>query len=169
MSSSDEVEGHLTRSTLSPEPASGARMRVGLVVTLGGLFVFIVGAKPDWFGLSHSAGVGFVKISVFLLGLGIICLGGAIALLALWPESERSIFADIGMRLVATGYVISIFSGLADVVGFGSQPLPGTPYFGPIQAAGVFIGQVVIAVGFLMMIRYRTRPSGDSDGRGANQ
>ncbi len=146
---------------LAPEAPSVTRVRVGLVLTLIGLCVFVVGAKPGWFGLNRSSGVGFVKISVFLLGLGILCAGGVISLLALWRESQRSILADIGMRLVATGYVIAVFSGLADILGFGSHPAPGAPFFGPIQAAGVLFGQVVIALGFLMMIPYRVRSSHD--------
>jgi hypothetical protein len=62
--------------------------------------------------------------------------------------------ADIGMRLISTGYVIAVFTGMADVFGMGSQPLPGVPYFGPWQSAGVLIGQIMIAIGFLMMIPY---------------
>ncbi|MBI5297028.1 MAG: hypothetical protein HY869_16235 [Chloroflexi bacterium] len=46
------------------------RVRVGLVLTLFGLFVFMVGAKPAWFGWDRSPVVGFVQIIVFLTGLG---------------------------------------------------------------------------------------------------
>jgi hypothetical protein len=133
---------------------SGARLRLALSLTLIGLFILIVGAKPGWFGWSHTAGVGFVKISVFLLGLGVICAGGLVGLPPLWKGVERTIVSDIGMRLVATGYVVSVISGMADIVGFGSQPPPSAPLFGPVQAAGVVIGQAIIAVGFLMMIPY---------------
>ncbi len=134
---------------------SSTRLRTGLVMTLLGLFVFAVGAKPNWFGWDRSPVVGFVQISVFLIGLGIICAGGYAGLLALWDGDPRTILADIGVRLVGTGFVISVFSGMADVFGMGSQPLPGVPYFGPWQATGVLIGQVIIALGFLMMMPYR--------------
>jgi hypothetical protein len=130
-------------------------MRVSAVTTLLGLFVFAVGAKPDWFGWDRSPVVGFVQIAVFLVGLGIICLGGYLGLLALWKGQLRTIVADSGLRLVSTGYVISVFSGLADISGMGSQPLPGIPYFGPWQATGVLIGEMVIAIGFLMLVPYR--------------
>ena len=130
-------------------------MRVSAVTTLLGLFVFAVGAKPDWFGWDRSPVVGFVQIAVFLVGLGIICLGGYLGLLALWKGQLRTIVADSGLRLVSTGYVISVFSGLADISGMGSQPLPGIPYFGPWQATGVLIGESVIAIGFLMLVPYR--------------
>jgi hypothetical protein len=130
-------------------------MRVSAITTLLGLFVFAVGAKPDLFGWDRSPVVGFVQIAVFLAGLGIICLGGYLGLLALWKGHLRTIVADFGLRLVSTGYVISIFSGMADIAGMGSQPLPGIPYFGPWQATGVLIGEILIAIGFLMLVPYR--------------
>jgi len=130
-------------------------LRAGLVTTLLGVFVFAVGAKPDWFGWDRSPVVGFVQIAVFLVGLGIIGLGGYLSLLGLWKGRSRTIVADIGVRLVGTGYVIAIFSGMADVAGMGSQPRPGVPYFGPWQAMGVLIGEIFIALGFIMLIPYR--------------
>jgi len=63
------------------------------------------------------------------------------------------------MRLVSTGYVICVFAGMADVFGMGAHPLPNVPYFGPVQATGVVIGQIVIAVGFLLLIPYRSNPA----------
>jgi hypothetical protein len=137
------------------KPLSCARVRTGLIITLFGFFIFIVGAKPDWLGWDRSPVVGFVQIAVFLVGLAIICLGGYIGLLALWGGGQRSIAADIGLRMVSTGYVISVFAGMADVFGMGTHPLPAVPYFGPIQATGVVLGEIVIAVGFLLLIPYR--------------
>lgn len=131
------------------------RIRTGMLLTLVGLFIFMVGAKPNWFGWDRSPVVGFVQIVVFLLGLGLICLGGYVGLLALWKGVERSIPADIGLRLVGTGYVIAIFAGMADIFGMGSHSLPQVPYFGPLQATGVLIGEVVIAFGFLLMVPFR--------------
>jgi hypothetical protein len=134
---------------------SPQRMRAGAVTTLFGLFIFAVGARPDWFGWDRSAVVGFVQIAVFLVGLGIICVGGYVGLSALWKGMPRSITADIGLRLVSTGYVIAAFSGMADVFGMGSQAVPSVPYFGRVQATGVLIGQVVIAIGFVMLIPFK--------------
>jgi hypothetical protein len=137
------------------KPLSRMRIRTGLLITLTGFFIFIVGAKPDWLGWDRSPVVGFVQIAVFLVGLAIICLGGYIGLLALWGGGQRSIAADIGLRLVSTGYVISVFAGMADVFGMGTHPLPNVPYFGPVQATGVVLGEIVIGVGFLLLIPYR--------------
>ena len=131
---------------------SHTRIKTGLITTLVGLFVFTMGAKPEWYGVDRSPIVGFVQIAVFLVGLAIICVGGYIGINALWGNDERSIAADIGLRLVATGYVLAVFTGMADVFGMGTQPLPGVPFFGPLQSVGVEIGQGLILFGFLITI-----------------
>jgi len=129
------------------------RVTTGMLVVILGLLVFILGIAPGVFGLDRSRVTGFVQISVFLVGLAMICLGGYVTLNALWNGRPKTISADIGYRLVATGYVISVASGMADVFGFGSQIIPeNIPYFGPLQAIGVMIGQVAIAVGFVLLI-----------------
>ena len=143
---------------MTNEPAfriSYLRIRFSLITVSMGSFIFAVGAKPNWFGWDRSPVVGFIQIAVFLLGLALICMGGYVGLSALWGNEQRSILADIGSRLVGTGYVIAVFTGMADIFGLGSQPLPNVPYFGPWQAGGVLIGQAVIAIGLLMIIPYR--------------
>ena len=130
-------------------------IRFGLSVTILGFIIFIIGAEPDLFGLDRSPVIGFVQIAVFLVGLGLICLGGYVSLAALWNGGPKPIIADIGQRLVATGYMIAVGSGMADLFGFGSQQYPRTPRFGEWQAIGVLVGQVVIAVGFVMLIPFK--------------
>jgi hypothetical protein len=148
------------QKNISPDTAalgipSRMRTRTGLVLTLLGLFVFLLGARPALFGLDRSSVVGFVQISVFLVGLAIICVGGYICLVGFWQNGKRTIAADIGSRLVATGYVIVVFAGMADVFGMGTQVFPVPPYFGPWQAVGVQIGEAIIAIGFLLLIPFR--------------
>ena len=130
------------------------RIRFSLITVTFGLFVFVVGSKPNWFGWDRSPVVGFIQIAVFLIGLALICIGGYVGLVAMWGKEQRSILADIGLRLVGTGYVIAVFTGMADIFGLGSQPLPMVPYFGPWQAVGVLIGQAIIALGLFMTIPY---------------
>lgn len=147
--------GNESHTRPNPVQPSAPRLQASIATSLLGVFAFAVGAKPDWFGWDRSPVVGFVQIAVLLAGLGMLCFGGYLGLLALWKGQRRSIIADLGLRLVSTGYVIAIFAGMADVAGMGSQPLPSVPYFGPWQAVGVLIGEVVIAIGFLMVIPYR--------------
>jgi hypothetical protein len=133
---------------------SNTRIRFSLLSVGLGLIIFVIGAKPSWFGWDKTSVVGFIQIAVFLVGLALICAGGYVGLSALWGREQRTIIADIGLRLIGTGYVIAVFTGMADVFGMGSQALPKVPYFGPWQAVGVLIGQFVIAIGFLMLIPY---------------
>ncbi|UCH58948.1 MAG: hypothetical protein JSV61_12110 [Anaerolineales bacterium] len=133
-----------------------ARLRIGLAITILGLVIYLLGADPGMFGLDRSPVTGFVQIAVFLVGLAIMCMGGYITLNALWNGTEKSIIADIGLRLVSTGYVIAVASGMADIFGFGQHQFPKIPYFGPWQAGGVMIGEAIIAIGFLMIIPYQS-------------
>ena len=138
------------------EVRESTQVRFALILTFLGFIVFVIGAKPEWFRLDRSPVVGFVQIGVFLIGLAIISIGGYLGLSALWGNSERTIIADIGQRLIATGYVIVVFAGMADVFGMGSQSRPDVPFFGPIQAVGVAIGEIVIAIGLLMLVPYHS-------------
>jgi len=136
-----------------------ARARNGLFVTLLGFLIFLLGARPDLFGLDRSPVVGFLQIAVFLVGLAIICLGGFTSLMTLWRGQQPSIAADIGQRMVATGYVIAVFCGMADIFGMGSHPLPGVPFFGPLQSLGVQLGQLIIGIGLILLIPFGAHPA----------
>lgn len=126
-------------------------IRIGLVIVTLGLLIFVLGVAPGLFGLDRSPVVGFVQIAVFLVGLALICLGGYLALNSLWNGMQKTIAADIGFRLVSTGYVIAVISGMADVLGFGTQTFPEIPYFGIWQAIGVISGTMIVALGFLLL------------------
>jgi hypothetical protein len=136
-------------------PLPKARIRFGIYVLLAGFLVFLLGAKPELFGLDRSPVVGFIQIIVMLIGIGIICLAGYFTIHALWRHTVPSIASDIGARFVSTGYVIVLFSAMADVFGIGSSPLPDVPFFGVWQARGMEIGMGIIAIGFIMMFPYQ--------------
>ena len=128
------------------------KMRYRLICTLIGYLILLLGARPSIFGLDRSPVIGFAQTATFLVGLALICLGGYLCLIAFWIRDMISLTADFGIRLILTGLVISIFSGMADVFGFGSHPLSGIPFFGPLQSTGVEIGMGIIGIGFVMMI-----------------
>jgi hypothetical protein len=46
---------------------------------------------------------------------------------------------------------------MADVFGFGSQMPPQVPHFGPWQATGVQIGELLITIGFVLLIPFYWR------------
>ncbi len=146
----------------------GARARFGVALALLGLVIFVLGADPGIFGLDRSPVTGFVQIAVFLVGLALISLGGYLALRARWSGTSLTIAADVGARLISTGYVVAVASGMADVFGFGSEAFPRIPDFGVWQQRGVLAGEILIGLGFLLLIRWkRGQPGGGADPQGS--
>lgn len=141
------------------ESFSKTNLRFGLFLAIIGYLFFLLGARPSLFGLDRSRVIGFVQISVFLTGLGMISFGSYMALNCFWTNGNKTILAQIGARLISTGYVICVFAGMADIFGLGSHPLPNV-FFGPLQAQGMGFGMVTIAIGFLLLIRYRRSRNG---------
>ncbi len=142
--------------TTNHRSSSRARIRIGLIVTILGFLLYLLGVDPGIFGQDRSPVTGFVQIAVFLIGLALMCIGGDFGVNALWNGEQKTIAADIGLRLVATGYVVAVASGMADIFGFGNHPFPNIPYFGPWQAVGVMIGEATIALGFILLIPYHS-------------
>ena len=127
-------------------------INVGLGMTIAGFLIFILGADPGIFNLDRSPFIGFVQTATFSIGLAMICLGGFISLKACQQSGHyQTLTQDIGIRLVATGYLIALVSGMADIFGFGTQSFP---FFGPSQATGVIVGEIIIAVGFLLYLPF---------------
>ena len=134
---------------------SKTRENIGLGLTIAGFLIFLLGADPAMVGLDRSPYIGFVQTATFSTGLAILCLGGFLSFKACQlKESIQSLAQDIGVRLVATGYLISLISGMADVFGFGTQSWPALPFFGPRQAAGVIAGEIIIAIGFILYMPF---------------
>jgi len=134
---------------------SKTRVNIGLGLTIAGFLIFLLGADPDLVGLDRSLYIGFVQTATFSIGLAMLCLGGFLCFKACQlRDSIQSLAQDIGVRLVATGYVISLISAMADVFGFGTQSWPAPPFFGPQQAAGVIVGEIIIAIGFILYMPF---------------
>ena len=131
------------------------RLNISLALCLSGFFIFLLGADPGLFGLDRSPLIGFVQTATFSTGLALLCLGGFISLkISQRPDRNQSLAQDIGIRLVATGYLVALISGMADVFGFGTQAWPAPPFFGPTQAVGVVAGEFIIALGFLLYMPF---------------
>ncbi|MCH7480305.1 MAG: hypothetical protein IIC79_02810 [Chloroflexi bacterium] len=147
----------MNKTIEAPSKNGKIRRRFGVGITLTGFLIFLLGADPNMFGLDRTDVIGFVQIMVFLSGLGVLCLGGLILYQVSWAGIQKTIPAEIGLRLVATGYVIALASGMADVFGLGTRPLPNVPFFGYWQARGVLLGEIVIMIGFALMIPFVRR------------
>jgi len=71
-----------------------------------------------------------------------------------WGHKGRTLLADFGTRTCATGYVICFFTALADAFGFGTNPMPNV-FLGELQTDGLMIGMIIIALGFVMLLRVK--------------
>lgn len=141
-----------TEPPLTPGIELSRMTRAAVASVIFGFFVFIIGLFPAIINLDTKPGVGVLQLAVTLWGLGMMNAGAA-----LWAYSERHRGAprllreDIGVRLIATGFVTSAFSSLADVLGIGSHNAPRRlPYLGVWQQAGLAIGILVSVVGLLL-------------------
>lgn len=139
------------------------QVRTGLTVLIIGLFALIVGLRPDLFGLDRGLYIGFSQIIMILFGIGVLTWGASNTLRAFWACQEKTLLVDIGNRTILTGYVICVFTALADAFGFGTNPPPEV-LLGTLQSRGVIIGMVVIFIGLVMLIRFQI-PEKDSDNK----
>ena len=118
------------------------RIQFGLITAVGGFLVLMVGAKPELFLLDRSPVLGFIQVSVMLVGLALMCIGGYVGLTGLWKGERPSIAAEIGKRVISTGYIIA---DLPDwQISSASAAIPirnSSPYFGDWQARGVQIAE----------------------------
>jgi hypothetical protein len=132
--------------------ARPARVRNAFMLALFiiGILLCVASLAADELGLDLTPGFGVLQI--FLLLLGITCLTAAIYLYlySLRPgDAPRSLQADIGIRLSATGLVLAYVTGLADLIRIGThiQPNFERPYVGPLQLAGFLLGIAAIILG----------------------
>ena len=130
------------------------QVRSGLTILIIGLIALIIGLRPDLFGLDRGLYIGFSQIILILFGIGLLTLGATNTLRSFWGCQEKTLLVDIGTRTIMTGYVICVFTALADAFGFGTNPPPEV-LLGTLQSRGVIIGMVVICIGLVMMLRFQ--------------
>lgn len=134
---------------LTPRQISWARR--WMTIVLLGLLLFLIGIEPDLVALDRSPVVGFVQIGVFLTGLALMLLGGYAAVRVIRNGREKSLRADVGLRLIATGYVIAASASLADFLSIGSHRMPQI-HFGPLQTTGLILGILISLVGITLYL-----------------
>ncbi len=120
-----------------------------MTLVLVGLFIFILGVYPDILGLDRSPVVGFVQIGVWLAGLALLMLAATLTVRVVRNSLPSSLLSDIGLRLIATGYVFALTASLADFLGIGAHRLPDI-YFGPLQVTGLAAGVLVSLLGLIL-------------------
>ena len=108
-------------------PRQVRRARRWMTIVLLGLFIFVIGVQPDILGLNRSLTVGFVQIGVWLTGLAILLLASYATVRVVRNGKPTSLRADIGTRLLATGYVVAAVASLADFIGVGAFAVNDKP------------------------------------------
>jgi hypothetical protein len=134
-----------------------------LVLLLLGLILSIIALTAEVLGLDITPGFGMVQMFQLLVGVTCLTLAGYLRVHSLRPvNAPRSLQADIGVRLGATGLVFAYTTGWADLIGIGTHvnPVFERPYVGPLQLGGLLVGIVMIAAGLLLYYTSRgSRPT----------
>ncbi len=138
--------------------------RIGsLVLFVIGLALSIFALAAELLGLDITPGFGMVQMLQLLVGISLLTLAGYVRIHSYRPpDSPRSLQADIGVRLGATGLVFAYTTGWADLIGIGTHVNPSfdRPYVGPLQLGGLLMGILMIAVGVILYYTSRgARPS----------
>ena len=140
------------------ERGRSLRRTVAAVLFGVSLILSVLALAADYLGLELTPGFGMVQM--FLLLVGITCLTVAIFLYVsdLRKDAPRSLQADIGIRLAATGLVFAYVSGLADLIRIGTHTAPNfeRPYVGPLQLGGLVLSVVIISIGALLYYTSRS-------------
>lgn len=126
---------------------------VVLLLFLIGNVLTILSLAAEILGLDLTPGFGMVQMFQLLVGLTLLTMAGFLHIYTLRAQdAPRSLQADIGIRLAATGLVFAYVSGLADLIGIGTHPHPdyGRPYVGPLQLGGLVLGIISITAGMLL-------------------
>lgn len=124
-------------------------VRIWMSSVLVGLFLFVLGINPNLINMDRSPVVGFIQVGVWLFGLALMYTGAYATLRIYRNKHPLSLRAEIGERLIATGYVVAAAASLADFIGIGSHSIPDL-IFGPIQIIGLVVGIVTGLVGVVL-------------------
>jgi len=104
-------------------------------------------------GLDLTPGFGMVQMLQVLVGLTFLTAAGFLRIHSLRAaDAPRSLQADIGVRLGATGLVFAYTLGWADLIGIGTHVNPDfeRPFVGPLQLGGLILGIVMIMAGIVL-------------------
>jgi hypothetical protein len=152
--SADPTNNPPDPSAPRPNLSTSRLARFGVATVVTGFFIFMIGVYPGLIRLDMTPGIGLVQIGTFLLGITVMTLGAYIYAYATRHRALPGTLREgIGLRLMATGLVISYVTGFADVLGIGSHYGDQRPLFGLLQASGVALGVFVIVAGIFLYAR----------------
>ena len=138
---------------MSKEQTRRIRNVTMLVLFLLGIILSVISLGAELLGLDLTPGFGIVQMFQLLLGVTALTIATFMYLRQLRPvDAPRSLQADIGVRLAATGLIFMYVAGLSDVIGIGTHVEPAfeRPFVGPLQLGGLALGILSIIAGLLL-------------------
>ncbi len=123
----------------------------------------VMSLAAELLGLDLTPGFGIVQMFQLLLGITFFTVAAFLYLKRLRPaNAPRSLQADIGGRLAATGLIFAYVAGLSDLIGIGTHVEPSfeRPFVGPLQLGGLGLGVLSIIVGIVLY--YTSRGARDA-------
>lgn len=130
------------------------------LIIVGLLFIFIP-IIATLSNLDITPGFGIIQMIPFLIGLTSTTIGGYLFIAMIRNDQPRSLQADIGIRLGATGLVLAYTAGLADLLGIGThvttnevlvavETAPIRPVAGYLQQVGMIGAASIILFGMIL-------------------
>ncbi len=118
----------------------------GIAVGALGVMLTFMGLFPGVTGIEETGGIGPLQIFTILGGFTLLITGALIYVkFTFYFGCPANLAQQIGVRLALTGLIFAAMAGLADILGFGSNPPDtGDIYLGPWQAVGM-VGSLLIA------------------------
>ncbi|MCP4428388.1 MAG: hypothetical protein GY803_28200 [Chloroflexi bacterium] len=128
-----------------------------------GIILCVMSLAAELLGLDLTPGFGIVQMFQLLVGVTALTFAVFLFLKRSRPNgAPRSLQADIGVRLAATGLIFAYVAGLSDLIGIGTHVQPNfeRPFVGPLQLGGLGLGILTIIAGILLY--YTSRGARDA-------
>ena len=124
----------------------------GIAVGALGVMLAFMGLFPGVTGIEETGGFGPLQIFTILGGFTLLIIGALIYVkFTFYPDRPANLAQQIGVRLAMTGLIFTAMAGMADILGFGSNPADsGEIYLGPWQAVGIVGSLLISSLGVLI-------------------
>jgi hypothetical protein len=142
-----------TMSNVTAARPTRVRNAFMLALLIIGILLCVASLAADNLGFDLTPGFGVLQMFLLLLGISCLTVAGYVYLYSLRSrDAPRSLQADIGIRLSATGLVLAYVAGLADLFRIGTHVMPNfeRPYVGLLQLGGLLLGIVTIIAGMAL-------------------
>lgn len=129
--------------------------QVGIALGALGIMLCFMGLFPGVTGAEPTAGIGLVQVIMVLMGYSLLILGALVYLkYTFFLDVPSTLAQQIGTRLALTGILFAAFSGLADILGFGTHIRDDVVdiFFGQLQMLGILASFGLSSCGVLVYV-----------------